>query len=361
MKIAIIIGTRPEIIKMSPIIRICELQKLNYFVIHTGQHYSYKLDTIFFENLEVPKPKYNLEVGSGTHGEQTSKIIKRCEQVLIKEKPDIVLVEGDTNTVLGGALAASKLHIKVGHVEAGLRSYDRNMPEEKNRILTDHISDFLFCPTERSKDAALKEGINENKIFVTGNTIVDAVEYNLQIAEKKSKILEKLKIKKQEYFLLTFHRAENVDSLERLSSLIETLGDIFKIYKMPVIYPIHPRSRKMLDRFKINIPEGIKIIDPLDFFDFILCEKNARIVLTDSGGVQEEACILNVPCVTLRDTTERPETLEVGANILVSVYKDKIISAIENIMKKHNDWQNPFGDGKSGERIIQIVLKNGER
>ena len=211
MKITIVVGTRPEIIKMSPIIRECERLKrhfssdLDYFILHTGQHYSYNMDQVFFKQLELPKPKYNLDVGSGTHGEQTGKILIGIEKILKKEHPDVVLVQGDTNTVLAGALAASKLRIKVGHVEAGLRSYDRRMPEEINRILADHISDFLFAPTDKSKQILLNEGISEENIFVTGNTIVDAVFQNLKLANKKQNILKKLELQKQDYFLVTTH------------------------------------------------------------------------------------------------------------------------------------------------------------
>ena len=220
-KIAIIIGTRPEIIKMSSIISECQKKHLNFFILHTNQHYSENLDKIFFKELELPQPKYNLGVGSGTHGEETGKMLIRIEKVLQKEELNVVLVEGDTNTVLAGALAATKLHIKVGHVEAGLRSYFREMPEEINRILTDHCSDFLFAPTNKAKDILISEGILQNKIFITGNTIVDAVYQNLKIAKRKSKILAKLNLKRREYFLVTAHRPENVDKEERLKGIFE--------------------------------------------------------------------------------------------------------------------------------------------
>ncbi|HJH26385.1 MAG TPA: UDP-N-acetylglucosamine 2-epimerase (non-hydrolyzing) [Methanophagales archaeon] len=210
MKISIILGTRPEIIKMSPVIRECEKQSLDYFIFHTGQHYSYNLDKIFFEELELPKAKYNLDVGSGTHAKETGMMLIGIEKVLKEKKPDVVLVEGDTNTVLAGALSAAKLHIKVGHIEAGLRSYDRNMPEEINRVLADHVSDYLFAPTEKAKENLLREGIEKNKIFVTGNTIVDAVYQNLEIAKRKVDILNKLNMNPEEYFLVTAHRQENV-------------------------------------------------------------------------------------------------------------------------------------------------------
>lgn len=357
MKIAIILGTRPEIIKLSGIIRICDKRKYNYFIIHTGQHYSYTMDKTFFKDLELPDAKYKLDVGSGTHGEQTAKILERVEQVLLKEKPDFVLVQGDTNTVLAGALAASKLGIKVGHVEAGLRSYDRLMPEETNRVLTDHISDFLFCPTEISKKTALKENIDKNKIFVTGNTIVDAVLQNKKIAYNKSKILKRLKLKDNQYFLITAHRQENVDFKENLENLLIAFDKVYTKYRMPIIYPMHPRTQKMIRTFKIKIPKTIDVIEPVGFLDFLKLEANARLILTDSGGVQEESCILQIPCVTLRKNTERPETLRVGSNILAGTDSDKILSSVDIMLKKKRGWPNPFGDGKTSEIILEI-LKN---
>ena len=354
MKSAIILGTRPEIIKMSPITRECDRLGLNYFILHTGQHYSYNLDKVFFEQLGLPSPKYNLGVGSGTHAEETGKILIGVEKVLLKEKPDVVLVEGDTNTVLAGALAASKLHIKVGHVEAGLRSYDRQMPEEINRTLADHCSDYLFAPTQKAKTILLGEGIPEEKIFVTGNTIVDAVYQNLGIAKKKVNTLDNLHLVPREYFLVTLHRQENVDDSTRFASILEGLDKVANEFNLPVIYPIHPRSRKMMTQFGLK-SRNLKLIEPVDFFDFLQLESNARLILTDSGGVQEEACILGVPCVTLRDNTERPETIEVGANILAGASPDKILKYTELMLSKESNWTNPFGDGKTGRRIVKIV------
>jgi UDP-N-acetylglucosamine 2-epimerase (non-hydrolysing) len=245
-RIAIVLGTRPEIIKMSPVIRACEKENVDYFILHTGQHYSYNMDRIFFEQLGLPEAKYNLDVGSGTHGEQTGKILTGVEQVLQNEQPDVVLVEGDTNTVLAGALAASKLHIKVGHVEAGLRSYDRQMPEEINRVLTDHCSDFLFAPTENARQLLLGEGISDDTIFVTGNTIVDAVYQNLGLANRQRSVLNDLELEPKGYFLVTAHRQENVDVKERFDGILTGLERINQDYGLPVIYPIHPRARKML-------------------------------------------------------------------------------------------------------------------
>ena len=354
LRIAIIVGTRPEIIKMSPIIRECKRRKQDYFILHTGQHYSYNMDKVFFEQLELPKPKYNLDVGSGTQAEQTGRALIGIEQVLIKEQPEVVLVEGDTNTVLAGALAAAKLHIKIGHVEAGLRSYDRTMPEEINRVLTDHISDFCFAPTEQSQQTLLREGIEKNKIFVTGNTIVDAVYQNLELARKKVNVLERFDLKEREYFLVTVHRSENVDNKDRFQEILTGLQQLEKEYKIPVVYPIHPRSRKKMDEFGLSA-DNIHLVDPQDLFGFLQLERHAKVVLTDSGGVQEETCILGNPCVTLRDNTERPETIDVGSNVLAGTHPEDIIDAVSMMLHKEIVRNNPFGDGQSSKKIIDIL------
>lgn len=360
MKLCIVVGTRPEIIKMSPIIRECEKRNIDYFILHTNQHYSYSMDKIFFEELGIPDPKYNLEVGSGSHGAQTGKMLIELEKTLQSEKPDIVLVEGDTNTVLAAALTASKLRIDVGHVEAGLRSYDRTMPEEFNRVLTDHMSKFLFAPTEMSKDNLIREGIEEDWIYIVGNTIVDATLYNLKISQGKSKIMEKLGIAQSSYFLLTLHRQENVDDKKRLEKIIGALEVVCEKFDLPLVYPIHPRSEKMIKKFDLmqrlkNI-SNIKIIEPVGYMDFLILEKNAKLILTDSGGVQEEACIMNVPCVTLRYNTERPETVEVGKNVVAGVDKEIVLKGVEEMIEKDLTSENPFGDGTTGIRILDIVL-----
>ena len=355
MKISIILGTRPEIIKMSPIIRELENHGSDYFILHTGQHYSYNLDKIFFEELELPEPKYNLDVGSGSHAEETGKMLIGIEKVLKEEKPDIALVEGDTNTVLAGALAASKLHIRVGHVEAGLRSYDRTMPEEINRVLADHISDYLFAPTEKAKKNLLTEGADKNKIFVTGNTIVDAVYQNLEIARRRVDILNKLNLSPREYFLVTAHRQENVDVKDRLKGILDGLELVYHKFNFPIIYPAHPRTMKRIKEFGLEVPNGTRLIEPFGFLEFLQLEANAKLVLTDSGGVQEETCILKVPCVTLRDNTERPETLEVGSNVLSGANQNRILEGVEKMMNRERNWKNPFGDGKSGSRIVKIL------
>jgi len=312
------------------------------------------MDRIFFEQLELPQPDHNLDVGSGNHGEQTGRILADLEAVLMAERPDVVLVQGDTNTVLAGALAASKLHIKVGHVEAGLRSYDRSMPEEINRVVADHVSDYCFAPTETSKSNLLKEGIAEEKIHVTGNTIVDSVYQNLEIAMRKVNILADLDLEPKGYFLVTSHRQENVDSRERLGEIIRGLQMVKSEFGLPVVFPVHPRTRKMAESFGFEL-DGIQAIEPLGFLEFLQLEAGARLALTDSGGVQEEACILGVPCMTLRDNTERPETLDVGANLLAGADALRMVDRAKRIMQQGNGWKNPFGDGKASQLIIEAL------
>ena len=351
--IAIVLGTRPEIIKMSPIIRECEAKNLDYFILHSGQHYSYEMDRAFFEDLELPEPKYNLDVGSGTQAGQTAKILTGIEDVLVKESPDIVLVQGDTNTVMAGALAAAKLHIRVGHVEAGLRSFDRTMPEEINRVVADHISDYLFAPTETARQYLLNEGIEENKICVTGNTIVDAVFQNREISKRRADILETLGLEPKSYFLVTSHRQENVDNPDTLQNIIAGLEAVHREYSLPVIFPMHPRTRKMVEQFGISL-DGISVMNPVGFLEFLQLESNARLVLTDSGGVQEETCILGVPCVTLRENTERPETIEVGGNTLVGTDSKQICKGVRAMLARSSGWTNPYGDGTAGSMIVTI-------
>lgn len=352
MKVAVILGTRPEIIKMAPIIFEMKREKISHFVIHSGQHYSYNMDNVFFEQLKLPRPKYKIDAGSATPGKQTAKIIDGIEKILIKERPDIVLVEGDTNTVLAGAIAAKKIGIKVGHVEAGLRSFDSTMPEEINRILTDHCSDYLFAPTKTSQNNLLKEGIARRKIFVTGNTIVDSVKKNIEYS--KSSLLEEHNLVTKKFFLVSIHRQENVDNPKRFVNIIKGLQVIAKKYDMPVVYPIHPRSEKMAKKFKIRL-DGLLVVKPVDYFSFLYLEKNAKLVLTDSGGVQEESCILQTPCVTLRDNTERPETVYVKANIVSGVIPKDIASCTEMMLKRKHTWKNPYGSGDSSKRIVQII------
>jgi len=355
MRIAVILGTRPEIIKLSPIIRYCLDKQIDFFSIHTGQHYSYDMDALFFEELELPGTEYALDVGSDSHARQTGSIMAGVESVLQKEEPDVILVQGDTNTVLGGALAAAKLLVAIGHVEAGLRSFDRTMPEEVNRVLADHISEYLFVPTETARANLLAEGIPEEKCYMTGNTVVDAVYQNLAIARKRTGVLSALGVEPQEYFLLTAHRQENVDSRERLSGILAALRTLTGRYRIPVIFPVHPRTRKRIEEFGLAVPDGVRMIDPQGYLEFLQLEEHARLILTDSGGLQEEACILGVPCVTLRENTERPETLSVGSNVLAGVDPGRIAAAVETMLSGKHTWTKPFGDGTAGKKIVDIV------
>jgi UDP-N-acetylglucosamine 2-epimerase (non-hydrolysing) len=356
MKIAIVLGTRPEIIKFSPIIRECERLHQDFFILHTGQHYSYNMDRVFFDQLKLPSAKYNLDVGSGTHGKQTGEMLIGVEKILQEEKPQAVLVQGDTNTVLAGAVAAAKLGIKVGHVEAGLRSYDRSMPEEINRVLADHCSDYLYAPTPKAHETLLHEGIDESKVFMVGNTVVDAVHQNLKLAETQKQIFTRLCVEPGKYVLATSHRQENVDDKKRFAGIIKGLSLVQKHLEIPVIYPIHPRAKKQLEAFGLE-SKGITLAEPLDYLSFLELESQAKLVLTDSGGVQEESCILSVPCVTLRDNTERPETLDVGANILAGTDPDRILKSAKNMIAKTPTWTNPFGDGKTGFLVVDILQR----
>lgn len=357
--ITFVLGTRPEIIKCAPVIRECDRCEIPYTLLHTGQHYSDELDSVFFEQLQLPVPDHNLQVGSGMHGEQTGQMIADIEAVIAEEQPDVVLVQGDTNSVLAGGIAASKLNeIEIGHIEAGLRSYDRSMPEETNRRVVDHISEYLFAPTEDARQNLLAENIADKNITVTGNTIVDAVEQNVSIAREESDMLETLN-NNGDFALLTAHRAENVDSKDRFTSLLEGASKVSDEFDLDIIYPIHPRAQERLSEFDLNVPTDIQVIEPLDFLDFLLLEDRAEIVLTDSGGVQEESCILQTPCVTLRDNTERPETVEVGANQIVGVNPTEIRVGAEQMIDTPTEWENPFGDGTAAEQIVEVVTSDG--
>ncbi|MPW39031.1 UDP-N-acetylglucosamine 2-epimerase (non-hydrolyzing) [Thermococcus sp. 101 C5] len=366
MKPAFVFGTRPEIIKLAPVIRAFERKGIEPLIIHTGQHYDYEMSKIFLEELELHKIDYHLEVGSGTQAYQTGIAMIKIEEVLMEEKPDVTLVQGDTNTVLAGALASVKLRIPVAHVEAGLRSFDRTMPEEINRILADHASEILFAPTEDAKKNLEREGIVEG-VYVVGNTIVDAVLQNSEIAERKSRILETLGLEPKEYALLTAHRAENTDSKENLKKLVEIIESL----PIPVVYPVHPRTEKRLKSFglweRLEAKEHVVLTKPLGYLDFLKLQKNAKFVLTDSGGVQEESIILNVPCLTLRYNTERPETIKAGGNVLVGLEKDRVLCYVDKLLNDEEFYgrmasaKNPFGDGKAGERIVEILMDLYER
>jgi len=353
--LSFVLGTRPEIIKLSPVVRACQHREVPFSLIHTGQHYSDKLDSVFFDQLELPPPRYNLDVGSGTHGEQTGTMIAEIESVLATERPNVVLVQGDTNSVLAGTVAAAKLRgVEVGHVEAGLRSFDRGMPEEVNRRLADHAADYLFPPTETAREQLLEEGLPEEWITVTGNTIVDALEQNVEIAHERSTMRSDLDLDER-FALLTAHRAENVDDRDRFVSLLDGVAEAARKHGFEVVYPIHPRAESRIDEFDIDVPTAIRLVEPQDFLDFLVLEDEAAIVFTDSGGVQEETCILRTPCVTLRDNTERPETVTVGSNRVVGVRPADIVAGTREMLDATPDWDNPFGDGTAADRILDAL------
>lgn len=363
MKIAIIIGTRPEIIKMAPVLDEIIKRDIDYLIIHTGQHYDFEMSNQFFLDLELPEPHYNIGVGSGSHARQTSNMMKGIEKVLINEKPDLVMVQGDTNAVLAGSLTSSKLHIPVGHVEAGLRSFDKSMPEEINRMVADICTQIYYVPTEKSAINLLLEGINPKNIFITGNTIVDACLRNLKIAEKKSNISHLINDSSKKLLTLTMHRVENVDNPERLSQIIQAL---LELDDFNIVFPIHPRTLKNLKKHNLYSQlmqkDHIKLIKPLGYLDFLYLLSQSHLIMTDSGGIQEEAITLKVPCLTLRYNTERPETVSAGGNILVGADKKnivknaKLISSDTYIHQKMQNVSNPYGDGNSAEKIVDYTL-----
>lgn len=360
-KTCIIVGTRPGIIKMSPLIEEFDRRSFPSFVIHAGQHYSDNLDADIFDDLGLEYPSHHLsEVKNKTyHGEQTAAMLAGIESILLDERPETVLVCGDANFNLAGALAASKLNVNLGHVEAGLRSDDWRMPEEKNRVMIDHISDYLFVPTEQAKENAVEDNVH-GEIHVTGNTIVDAVHRNIARARERSQVLAEIAVKGDEYVVFTAHREENVDDREVLEKFVTVLERITGEWGVPIVYPIHPRTEDRLSKFglqsRVEDIELLRLIPPLGYLDFLQLLDEATVVLTDSGGIQEESCILEVPCVTLRRSTERPETVDVGANTISGTDPDTIVSMAQEMRGADGDWENPFGDGNASKRIADIVL-----
>lgn len=358
MKVLCVGGIRPDWINFSVIFEQLERNEIENIVVHTGQHYSYILDKIFFEELRIREPDVFLEVGSGTQGEQTARTIERSERVMVKEKPNLVISFSDGNPALS-ALAATKLHIKVAHLEAGMRSNDWRMPEEKNRRIIDHISDYLFPPTMIAGNNLVNEGINPLKIFEVSKIIIDVlVRFKTQI--DKSSILEKLDLTPNEYFLVTLHRPENVNDSRILDNLLRGLEMVRKKFGMKIIAPLHPRTTANIHKLGFKFPENWEIMEPLGFFDFSKLEKNAFCVITDSGTVQEDACYFHVPCVTTRISTERHETLEVGANVLAyTLEPDHILSCVEKMTATKRTWSVPYSEGSS-EKIVKILREKEE-
>ncbi len=361
MKIALVVGARPNFMKVGPVY--FELKKYSRYtplLIHTGQHYDKNLSEIFSEQLGFPKPDVYLGVGSGTHGVQTAKIMIAFEKFLLREKPDLVLVAGDVNSTVACAIDAVKLHIPVAHLEAGLRSYDRRMPEEINRIETDCISSMLLTPSRDADENLIREGISKDKIFLVGNAMIDSLMQYEKKAEH-SKTMEDLGLKKQSYGLITLHRPSNVDDKENLEIILNAFAEIAE--KIPLVFPMHPRTRKQLAEFgleeKANAIANLKLIDPIGYLDFLKLEKYAKLVLTDSGGIQEETTVFKVPCLTLRENTERPITIELGTNQLVELNKYSIVHKVNEILDGNCKIGSipPLWDGHTAERVVQVMDK----
>jgi UDP-N-acetylglucosamine 2-epimerase (non-hydrolysing) len=341
MNIVIVAGARPNFIKVAPIIKALNEKSIGFTLVHTGQHYDYEMSKIFFRDLDIPEPDIHLGVGSGTHAEQTGRILIEFEKVLLNSCPDLVLVVGDVNSTLAGALAAVKLHIPIAHVEAGVRSNDMTMPEEVNRVLVDHCSTLLFCPTKNAVTNLAKEGIVDG-VYLTGDVMVDTL---LSTDITNSDILARLELDTKDYFLATIHRQSNTDNLDNLTSILSALEESNE----PIIFPVHPRTRKALEDF---YSENVMLINPLGYIDFLQLMAGAKKVLTDSGGVQKEAYLLGVPCITLRDTTEWVETL--GWNILVGADRAKILDAIRHFSPS-GSRSNIFGNGDASTKICTIL------
>ena len=351
MKVASIVGARPNFVKLAPVSR--EVRKrFDEVIIHTGQHYDYEMDKIFFDDMGIPAPDYHLGIGSGSHGHQTGEMLKKIEEVIISEKPDVVLVFGDTNSTLAGALAAAKLHIYVAHVEAGLRSYDKSMPEEINRVLVDHCSDLLLCPTKTAVENLKIEGIKRN-VYLTGDVMVDAQRDCAKIAENKSRILADLGIKPKDYCLATIHRASNTDDPDKFRAIIEALEELGDI-----VFPCHPRAEKYLRQFGLwdDLNRRARVIKPVGYFDMLMLEKNAKKILTDSGGVQKEAYLLGIPCITLRDETEWVETVADGWNVLVGSSREKIVQLARHF-EPSQERHDVFGKGDASIKTAELIEK----
>ncbi len=376
MKIAHIVGARPQFIKYFPVHRAFDEFsknsdiKVKEILIHTGQHYDYAMSEVFFKEFGIKSPDYHLGVGSGYHGQQTGQIIAKTEEVLLKERPDVVVVYGDTNSTLGGALTAIKLHIPVVHVEAGLRSFNKRMPEEINRVLTDHVSTVLLCPSEIAVKNLRKEGFTEIAcegklippdiqlstyrvdlssplVFNVGDVMYDVLLHALSVAESKSRILETLQLTPKSYALMTIHRAENTDNPVKLDELFKYVNNVASLSE--IIFPVHPRTKKTLDELKVASYGKIRMIEPVGYFDMIWLLKNSAIVFTDSGGLQKEAYWLEIPCVTLREETEWVETVESGCNVLYKEYD----ATFHKLLFRRNF----YGDGKAAQRIVNVITQ----
>lgn len=348
MNIVTVVGARPQFIKAAPVSR--QLRRDHREVlVHTGQHYDYGMSQVFFDELDIPAPDLNLGIGSASHGRQTGEMLVSIETVLMDERPDWVLVYGDTNSTLAGALVASKLHVPVAHVEAGLRSFNRRMPEEINRVLTDHVADLLFCPTQTAVDNLASEGVLTG-VHNVGDVMYDAVAYNAELAAARSNVLRELGIPPGAYLLATVHRPRNTDDPSRLAAILEAFG----VLESLIVLPAHPRTRRAIAEQAQRVPSNVRLIEPVGYLDMLRLEQQARAILTDSGGIQKEAYMFAVPCITLREETEWVETVRSGWNHLVGADPERIVVAVKNVQVP---VERPplFGDGRAAERIVALL------
>ena len=359
MKLVTVLGARPQFIKAAPVSRVLHTAKgVQEILMHTGQHFDDNMSKVFFDELDIPKPNYNLGIGGGTHGQNTGRMLEGVERVLLDERPDWVLVYGDTDSTIAGALAAVKLHIPVAHVEAGLRSFNRRMPEEINRVLTDHASDLLFAPTETAVRNLRREGIPDERIHLVGDVMYDSALFYTERAEKQSRILKMLDLNSKRYVLATVHRAENTDNTQRLEAIFG--GLVLVAEQIPVVIPLHPRTRRALERIGMldEIKRKLRLIAPVGYLDMVMLEKNARLIVTDSGGVQKEAFFYRVPCVTLRDETEWVELVELGWNHLTSPISAAAVEAeVRAALDTEGRPGTPYGKGDSARRIAQVLVR----
>lgn len=348
MRVLTIVGARPQFIKAAPVSRVLR-RRHEEFLLHTGQHYDDEMSDLFFRQLEIPAPDLNLEVGSGRHGAQTAAMLPGIESVAIEQRPEWLLVYGDTNSTLAGALVGAKLHVPVVHVEAGLRSYDRRMPEEVNRVVADHLSTLLLCPSQPAVVNLSREGITKG-VQVVGDVMYDAFLQNVEVARRASHVLEKLAVERDGYQLLTIHRAENVDRPELLARILEGVGDSGR----RVVFPVHPRTRAALDANGQRPPANVTLTDPVGYLEMLILEENAEAIVTDSGGVQKEAYFAGRPCITLRERTEWTETVEAGWNVLVGTDARAIARAMREF-RPEGERPQLFGDGHAAERVVEAL------
>lgn len=354
-RIVTIIGTRPEIIKMGPVVKALDALPHEHILVHSGQHYDLMMDRVFFKDMALREPDVQLELKKQPPYLQVARTA--MEAASVAARADLVIVHGDTNTTLAGALLGNKLGKPVAHVEAGIRSFDKTMPEEVNRILTDQVSRLLFAPTETARSNLTAENVREG-VHVVGNSVIDALVQNTEGAARASNVVKRLRLDLARYAVLTFHRAENVDNADRLARVLQAVGAVASQHGLTIVFPIHPRTEKMAKQFGLNpllkAPE-MRVIPPTGYLDMLELERNAALILTDSGGLQEEACYFRVPCVTLRESTERPETLQIGANVLAGTDPGRILEAAARQLVAKREWPNPYGDGTTGEQIAGIV------